>query len=85
MNKNEIATKFVKSISNNPQEMYRLIHEIDPEAVKFMYEYSQNLVVNTCPHISKFDLINSAMLMGYLLKDHLRRAELDELKGKGLY
>jgi len=85
MNKNKIATEFIKSLNENPYEMYRLIHEIDIAVVRFIYEYSSGLSENVCPHISKADLFNTAMLTGYLLRDHIRRAELDELKDRGLH
>lgn len=72
------ARKFLIEIVNNPKEIGFLIEDrVGSDLLKIINEYSENVSQNA-DGFSAHQLISVSLTIGYLLKTHLYRKEIEK-------
>ncbi len=79
-NKIKAAEDFLKSLENPSVTMNVMIDRIDSQMLQVMHNYADLInKVKSRTNIEEKDIIACAMIMGYLLKGHLDRYELENI------
>ncbi|HSA07636.1 MAG TPA: hypothetical protein P5556_10720 [Candidatus Gastranaerophilales bacterium] len=79
MEKGKIAEKFLKSLENPQDTMNIMLDRIDSQTLLVINDYA-NLIskVKNRTSLEENDIISCSIIIGYLLKGHLDRYDLDQ-------
>lgn len=79
INKVKAAEEFLKSLEDPKVTMDVMLDRVDVQMLYVIYNYSDLISkVKTRIDIEEKDIITCSMIIGYLLKSHIDRYELDQ-------
>ena len=79
LNKIKSAENFLKSLEDPTVTMDIMLDRVDVQILCLIHNYSELISkIKNRTNIDEKDIITCAMIMGYLLKGHLDRYELEQ-------
>lgn len=78
-NKQKIAESFLKSLEDQDNTVSLMTERMDPKLLYVIHNYAE-LITKTKERLelSDKDIVASAMIIGFLLKSHMDRYELEK-------
>jgi hypothetical protein len=78
------AKIFLKSLEDHGTIKDLMTDRIDPKILDLITEYSNLIAINKKNIINIKDIITCSILIGYLLRGHLSRLELNDILQSGM-